>query len=812
MIRKNKKQKYLKAFVVFLSCVAFLFPKNLVFAVDALAPVITLNGDSTVNVEPGASSAEAGAAVADAESTTSPASTSNEASSVEEGDISNSEDITLSEGTSSENLPVNVENPLNVEEKTIPVITLNGEQVVNVSIGTSYIDPGVRITDDKDTSLSAKITFTKNGNLVNSISTLFEESYVIHYAVTDSDGNAAEEVTRTVHVVSEEDSPISDKYFVDGYYTDLSFNILSDSEISNLIIDIISPIISLKGNPLVKIATGTNYTEEGVTVTDNKDTNLAPVVTYTKDGSPVDSINTTVEGTYLVHYNVSDAAGNAATEVIRTVVVQTKHSGGGGGSSSSGNSTNISNTNSSTVINAIKSASNGSKIQVDVSINKNIVKDIFDAIKNTDKTVTFVQSGIQWSFKGADITEASKDIDMKVDINTLDKSATINKEAISSKVNNEDLMIVSFANNGKLPGRSKIKLKLDTNWISNKDKNNIEVYYYNESTGKIENIASQLKIDTNGYIEFDITHNSDYIITDKKIPVEQSIVRLGGNNRYETSVKVSQNKWTTSDYVVLASGEEFADALSATPLAKQLNAPILLTSGRVLDLTVIEELKRLQVKKVYIIGGTGAVSVNVEDVLKSMNINIERISGRDRYETSLAVAQKLNKASQVFLCAGTGFADALSISSYAAANGNPILLVGNNEINSEVIKFINDNKSKVYVIGGTGVISDNVLNSISGAERISGDNRYETNTAVVSKFNSNFDFTNVYVSVGENFPDAICGSALAGANGAPIVLINTSDLDSNNSYVKSQLLKANKVNVLGGEGIISTGTINKILK
>ncbi|ODA40172.1 cell wall-binding repeat-containing protein [Desulfosporosinus sp. BG] len=82
-----------------------------------------------------------------------------------------------------------------------------------------------------------------------------------------------------------------------------------------------APVITLNGAATVNVANGATYIDAGATVTDNKDTGLTVTVSYTKDGSSVGSINTFVAGTYLVHYNVSDAAGNAAAEVTRTVIV-----------------------------------------------------------------------------------------------------------------------------------------------------------------------------------------------------------------------------------------------------------------------------------------------------------------------------------------------------------------------------------------------------------------------------------------------------------------------------------------------------------
>ena len=296
-----------------------------------------------------------------------------------------------------------------------------------------------------------------------------------------------------------------------------------------------------------------------------------------------------------------------------------------------------------------------------------------------------------------------------------------------------------------------------------------------------------------------------------EVPKVTVTLRLGGANRYETSVKVSQAGWTTSDNVVLARGDNFADALTAAPFAKQLNAPILLTGSNALDSGVALELKRLKAKKVYIIGGTGAISTAVENAVRALGITIERISGSDRYSTSLAIASKMTNKKQVFLATGYDFGDALSISSYAAATGSPILLTAKNQMTAGASKFIKENSSKVYVIGGSGVIADSVIKSIAGAERISGADRYATNLAIVNKFASEFDLSNIYLATGANYPDAICGSALAGKEKAPIILVKNSNTADQRTFINTIRSKLQKVKILGGAGVITENTVKTIL-
>ena len=116
--------------------------------------------------------------------------------------------------------------------------------------------------------------------------------------------------------------------------------------------------------------------------------------------------------------------------------------------------------------------------------------------------------------------------------------------------------------------------------------------------------------------------------------------RLSGEDRYKTAVAVSQNGWTNSDYAVLARGDQFADALSAGPLAHKYGGPILLTQPNKLNSDTLKELQRLGVKHLFIAGGMGAVSQAVEDALKVNGFTtIERIYGYNRYETSVKIGK-----------------------------------------------------------------------------------------------------------------------------------------------------------------------------
>lgn len=288
--------------------------------------------------------------------------------------------------------------------------------------------------------------------------------------------------------------------------------------------------------------------------------------------------------------------------------------------------------------------------------------------------------------------------------------------------------------------------------------------------------------------------------------------RLWGASRYETSVAISKYGSPYGDYVILATGEDFPDALCAAPLAAKYQAPILLTNKNALPISVEHEIDRLKPKEVFLVGGTGVISDNIKVVLANKGIKVTRISGSDRYETSLEVAKYINNLKQeAFIVTGEDYPDALSIGSYAANHQIPILLTNKNTLTDNIKNYIaSEGITKTYVIGGIGVISNNVLYSLPNATRIAGSNRYETNFEVLSSFT--FHFGETYIATGEDFADALSGAALAGCWDNPVVLVH----DSMPSNI-IDLLRQNKAlmqtkKILGGPGAVSDSIINRIFK
>ena len=191
---------------------------------------------------------------------------------------------------------------------------------------------------------------------------------------------------------------------------------------------------------------------------------------------------------------------------------------------------------SNTVVNntedIIKALEWNENVTINMSTNKILDKSVLEAIKGTDKTITVVYEGVQWIFKGKDIVNAVKALDLTVSIAKLGETISSNRTAIAKLINNQEAIVVSFAENGLLPGKSTVKVKLDSSWLDGKDK--FYVYFYNENNGKAELTAEKLKADQEGYIEFEITHNSDYFVIDKPISKDTEKSAEGTGSETET--------------------------------------------------------------------------------------------------------------------------------------------------------------------------------------------------------------------------------------------------------------------------------------
>ncbi|MEK3857180.1 cell wall-binding repeat-containing protein [Cytobacillus sp. FSL H8-0458] len=283
--------------------------------------------------------------------------------------------------------------------------------------------------------------------------------------------------------------------------------------------------------------------------------------------------------------------------------------------------------------------------------------------------------------------------------------------------------------------------------------------------------------------------------------------RLGGEDRFEVAVNVSK-KWYGANTVLLVNYNAFADALSAGPLAYKYDAPILLTHATKLTEATKIEIKRLVPNKVVVVGGEASVSDSVLNQIRLLGIkDVERISGKDRFEVSANVAKIINNWESVIIADGLNYPDALSISSYAAINQVPILLTRPNSLPVQAADLIKMQKvSMSLIIGGEASVSKLVERALPRPERIGGKNRFEVAANV---YKEKMPADSIYLATGMSFADALTGSVAAAKEKASIVLTRSDFVPSESLDVFENNI-VNNVVVLGGRASVSDNAISDI--
>jgi len=290
---------------------------------------------------------------------------------------------------------------------------------------------------------------------------------------------------------------------------------------------------------------------------------------------------------------------------------------------------------------------------------------------------------------------------------------------------------------------------------------------------------------------------------------EAPVTRLSGGDRYATAVAISKEGWSYSGAVVIARGDDYADALAGVPLAYRLVAPILLTAPGRLPAVTRQEILRLNAFNAIILGGSNAVSDDVADALRAMGLEVERIAGSDRFDTAVRIASRLapNGVNTAIVASGRNFPDALAAAPYAAVAGYPILLVERASVPSVVTNAVKElGVTETIVVGGTGVISSGAMAKLPGAHRISGPDRYATAVALAKHFNPLGE--DCFIATGRDFADAITGAVLAARRETGILLVGTSVPSIVREFLSKGVVK--QVCILGGTGAVSTAVANAL--
>jgi len=244
-------------------------------------------------------------------------------------------------------------------------------------------------------------------------------------------------------------------------------------------------------------------------------------------------------------------------------------------------------------------------------------------------------------------------------------------------------------------------------------------------------------------------------------------------------------------------------------LAYALDAPILLTSTSSLDTATAEEIQRLEASQVVILGGRQAISPEVEEELADMGLTVDRITGDNRYETAVLIAQQVapEGAEIAALVNGQDFPDALSVAAYAAQAGMPILLTETDTLPAETAQALEDLAvEETIVVGGRAVIGDEQLTELPAPVRLKGDDRYATSVAVAQHFEP--ESARMYAATGLDFADVLSGAVLAAKNGAGVLLVSNTVSQEVGQYLTDKGVV--RVTIFGGRSVVSEEVVAQL--
>jgi N-acetylmuramoyl-L-alanine amidase len=193
-----------------------------------------------------------------------------------------------------------------------------------------------------------------------------------------------------------------------------------------------------------------------------------------------------------------------------------------------------------------------------------------------------------------------------------------------------------------------------------------------------------------------------------------SVSRVSGSTRFNTASEINKEAGLNQkDTAILVNGMTVADALSASSVAANKQLPIYLATTNKLEVQLPSSIK-----KVIIIGGTAAISSSVESQLKKSGIEVKRISGNDRFVTSVNVAKWAGlSGSSNLLVRGTSiksdaedYPDAVAASGLAKQLKAPIILTRQDKTPDPIRNYISSSNKSTIVLGGTNAVSDTSVN------------------------------------------------------------------------------------------------------
>lgn len=300
--------------------------------------------------------------------------------------------------------------------------------------------------------------------------------------------------------------------------------------------------------------------------------------------------------------------------------------------------------------------------------------------------------------------------------------------------------------------------------------------------------------------------------------------RIAGPERVTTAVALSQATFPSAETVVLARGDQYADALAGAPLAASLDAPLLLTDRAGLTPEVGAEIARLGAGSAVLLGGGGALAPQVEADLVAAGLAVRRVAGDDRFATAADIAREVG-GDAVYVTRGSdpdparGWPDALGVSGLAALQGRPILLSAPEGLPAATTAVLDElTPESVTIVGGTAVVAPEIeaqlVTSAGDVDRVAGADRYETSRLLADlAVEAGANPRRTLLAAGGGFADALAAGAAAAEDEAVLLLIDGQDPDgSPTTYEFLDTLRSQfqYVRFLGGPATIAEPVVFRI--
>lgn len=303
--------------------------------------------------------------------------------------------------------------------------------------------------------------------------------------------------------------------------------------------------------------------------------------------------------------------------------------------------------------------------------------------------------------------------------------------------------------------------------------------------------------------------------------------RIAGPDRFATATAVADAVYAREPMreIVIARGDQFADALSSTNVGFD-NHALLLTLPDVVPQVVIDFIGRADIDEATLVGGSQAISADVQQSLESAGVRTHRIAGADRYETAVRTVKaqygfegqflpgRVDGKTTGFLASGEGFADAVAAAPVAQTRF-PLLLTQRDALPPPTAEYLSTDGTVTFehivILGGHQAVSPAVEAELLAlgysVQRVAGETRQETATLLADFAVQHLGWTLEHVNLarGDAFPDALAVGKLGATERAPTLLTaSPNDLSAaTRTYLQANADRIDTLHVIGDETAVS---------